>query len=258
MRHLFCWLACLCFMAMPTMADKYFTIGDYRYFETDSIQKNVSVFSNSIDLEEIVIPEKVEYEGIEYNVTSIYPQAYMDHTEIKSVVIPSSVKSINYQAFHGCTNLTSVTIPKTVNFIGPIAFRGCSLLTSFDIPDSLKIIYEYTFKDCIRLVDASIPKSVTEIKSYAFHNCKLSSVTIPDSVTRIETSAFNGCQLSSVVVPKTVTYIGDGAFYGTDTLYYEGTSTGSPWGAKLRWTYDDGDFAYADKEKEYLFKYMNS
>ena len=258
MRHLFCWLACLCFMAMPTMADKYFTIGDYRYFETDSIQKNVSVFSNSIDLEEIVIPEKVEYEGIEYNVTSIYPQAYMDHTEIKSVVIPSSVKSINYQAFHGCTNLTSVTIPKTVNFIGPIAFRGCSLLTSFDIPDSLKIIYEYTFKDCIRLVDASIPKSVTEIKSYAFHNCKLSSVTIPDSVTRIETSAFNGCQLSSVVVPKTVTYIGDGAFYGTDTLYYEGTSTGSPWGAKLRWTYDDGDFAYADKEKEYLFKYMGT
>ncbi|MCR5496434.1 MAG: leucine-rich repeat domain-containing protein [Paludibacteraceae bacterium] len=95
MRHLFCWLACLCFMAMPTMADKYFTIGDYRYFETDSIQKNVSVFSNSIDLEEIVIPEKVEYEGIEYNVTSIYPQAYFNHTEIKSVVIPSSVKTMN-------------------------------------------------------------------------------------------------------------------------------------------------------------------
>ncbi len=77
------------------MADKYFTIGDYRYFETDSIQKNVSVFSNSIDLEEIVIPEKVEYEGIEYNVTSIYPQAYFNHTEIKSVVIPSSVKTMN-------------------------------------------------------------------------------------------------------------------------------------------------------------------
>ncbi len=258
MRHLFCWLACLCFMAMPTMADKYFTIGDYRYFETDSIQKNVSVFSNSIDLEEIVIPEKVEYEGIEYNVTSIYPQAYMDHTEIKSVVIPSSVKSINYQAFQGCTNLTSVTIPKTVNFIGPTAFAKCSLLTSFDIPDSLKIIYEYTFKDCIRLVDASIPKSVTEIKSNAFHNCKLSSVTIPDSVTRIETSAFNGCQLSSVVVPKTVTYIGGSAFYGTDTIYYGGISSGSPWGAKIRKSYEYGDFSYADEEKENLLKYLGT
>ena len=258
MRHLFCGLACLCFMAMPTMADKYFTIGDYRYFETDSIQKNVSVFSNSIDLEEIVIPEKVEYEGIEYNVTSIYPQAYMDHTEIKSVVIPSSVKSINYQAFQGCTNLTSVTIPKTVNFIGPTAFAKCSLLTSFDIPDSLKIIYEYTFKDCIRLVDASIPKSVTEIKSNAFHNCKLSSVTIPDSVTRIETSAFNGCQLSSVVVPKTVTYIGGSAFYGTDTIYYGGISSGSPWGAKIRKSYEYGDFSYADEEKENLLKYLGT
>ena len=96
MRHLFCWLACLCFMAMPTMADyKYFAIGDYYYSEIDSIQKNVAVSSNSIELENIVILDKVEYEGIEYNVTSIRYHAYIDHTEIKSVVIPNSVKTMN-------------------------------------------------------------------------------------------------------------------------------------------------------------------
>ena len=50
----------------------------------------------------VVIPEKVEYNGTSYNVTSI-----------------------GNNAFSGCSGLTSVTIPSSVTSIGDWAFSNC-------------------------------------------------------------------------------------------------------------------------------------
>ena len=50
----------------------------------------------------VVIPEKVTYEGVEY-----------------------PVESIGNSAFYKCTSLTSITIPNNVTSIGIYAFRDC-------------------------------------------------------------------------------------------------------------------------------------
>ena len=73
---------------------------------------------------DIVIPSAVTYEGVEYPVTGIDDNAFMDAT-ITSVVIPDGVKYIEDAAFYNCENLTSIVIPKTVRSIGEAAFLYC-------------------------------------------------------------------------------------------------------------------------------------
>lgn len=71
------------------------------------------------------------------NITSIWMEAFKDHTGLTSVTIPASVTIIGINAFSGCTGLTSVTIPASVTRIGGTvnnsyltpgnnAFKGCT------------------------------------------------------------------------------------------------------------------------------------
>ncbi len=73
---------------------------------------------------------------------------YLNGTEIKSLVIPQSIKSIKYATFEGCSGLTSLTIPNTVTTIGKQSFHGCSGLTTLTIPESVKSISSYAFWGC--------------------------------------------------------------------------------------------------------------
>ena len=79
-----------------------------------------------------------------------------------------------------------------------------------------------------------ISNGITSIGYDAFYYCdNLTNITIPNSVTSIGKSAFFGCtSLTSVTIPDSVTYIGFWAFGNVPHIYYNGTASGSPWGAK--------------------------
>ena len=157
---------------------------------------------------DIVIPEKITVDGVEYSVTSIGSGAFQDCKAITSVTMPS-VTSIGSQAFSGCSNLTSVTMP-SVTSIEIQTFSGCSSLTSVAMP-SVTSIHYLAFHSCSSLTSVTMP-SVTSIGSQAFTSCSsLTSVDIP-LVTSIGEGAFEYCSsLTSVTMPL-VTSIGDGAF----------------------------------------------
>lgn len=76
---------------------------------------------------DIVIPEKITVDGVEYSVTSIASSAFQDCKALTSVTMPS-VTSIGGQAFLYCSNLTSVAMP-SVTSIEIKTFLGCSNLT---------------------------------------------------------------------------------------------------------------------------------
>ncbi len=141
-------------------------------------------------------------------------------SNIKNVVIGSSVTSIGDYAFYYCESLISVTIPDSMTTIGYSAFRGCNSLASVTIPDSVTSIGDYAFYCCTSLAFVTIGNGVTSIGGYAFYGCStLTTVTIPDSVTSIGGYAFYGCSsLTSVTIPDSVTSFGYTAFCNCSSL----------------------------------------
>lgn len=124
-------------------------------------------------------------------------------------IVPESVLIMN-RTFYECMGMKSVTIPKSVKSVGNCCFYSCTELSSISIPVGVESIEYMAFGYCDKLVKVIIPKSVTSIGDYAFRDCKaLSTLTVPSSVTSIGTNAF-------LNVPKVI---------------YNGSATGSPWGA---------------------------
>ena len=113
----------LCSVAM--LAQK-FTVGNINYIVTSTDNSTVEVTSGVPNSSgDIVIPEKVEYNGSCFSVTSIGKLAFWRNSGLTSVAIPNSVTSIGEGAFAVCSGLTSVIIPNSVTSIGGCAFFGC-------------------------------------------------------------------------------------------------------------------------------------
>ncbi|MCR5512173.1 MAG: leucine-rich repeat domain-containing protein [Prevotella sp.] len=195
---------------------------------------------------DIVIPSKVTYESVEYDVTEIGDNAFgvtIQNNELTSIIIPNSVTTIGEYAFQNCSGLNSVTIPNSVTKIDRYAFRGCnsmtsislsnnitniamsefdgcSSLTSISIPDGVIAINDYAFRGCSSLQSIILPNSVTIIATYGFANCSgLKHISLSNNLTEIRGNAFNNCtNLTSITIPNNITIIDEKTFSGCTNL----------------------------------------
>ena len=198
----------------------------------------VAVYRNWKYSGNIVIPEKITFNGATFKVTSIDGSAFLDRKELTSVTIPKSVTSIGRSAFAGCTALKSVTIPEGVTSIWPDAFYGCTALADITFPASITEIgtnafgntawYDnqpdgvmylgntlYTYKGTMPDgTSIEIKEGTTSIQQEAFIAQKgLVNITIPNSVTTIGRAAFWSCSaLTSVIIPNSVTSVEEYVF----------------------------------------------
>ncbi len=242
-------LLCAWLFSIAVWADN-FVVDGICYNILSSDDKTVAVTkSYSSDYSgDVVIPETVTKEGIEYRVTAIGDGAFRYCDYLKSVTIPESITAIGDEAFFRCDNLTSVTIGEGVTTIGELAFSMCYSLTSITIPGSVTSIGDEAFSRCYGLTSVTIPESVTSIGLRAFFNCTglarfegkfaadghclivndtlkafapsgLTQYTIPDDVTVIGEGAFQACHgLTSVTIPESVQSIGESAFSDCDGM----------------------------------------
>ena len=183
------------------------------------------------------------------SVTKIGQAAFVNCTQLVSIVIPDCVTKIESFAFSGCTGLESITAAKdnpvyhsqnnclietesrtlavgcknsvipsdrSVTKIGDFAFMDCTPLKSIVIPDCVTEFGRSAFSGCESLESIKIPDGATTISEGMFYLCSsLKSITIPDGVTYIGDQAFYRCaSLVKAPIGNNLTYIGSTAFYG--------------------------------------------
>ena len=120
---------------------------------------------------DVVIPETVVHNGVEYPVTAIGYKAFCFCYNLTSIEIPNSIDSISSHAFNRCERLQRVVIPNSVVTLYPCAFNSCTSLKSVVIGNSVRVIEEYCFQFCYQLTDVVIGSSVTYLAHKAFSDC---------------------------------------------------------------------------------------
>lgn len=193
------------------------------------------------------IPSKVKG----YKVIGVADRAFASHTEIKKVIMPSSIQFVGDEAFANCTNLKSFTWSKNLTDVGVDAFKNTAFYNNilkdstsmYDLPSGILI---YVGKDYFNANTALVSDSVTDaeisaikanytvdnvekfselnvnnICSGAFmDNDKITYIDLPESLSEISKSTFEGCSnLEAIDGSHTeLTEIGSRAFANCSKL----------------------------------------
>ena len=221
----------LCFVGIllsdgvdSTEGDEFVDSGLVYRVVSDS-DRTVTVFSSNTVPAELIIPDTVENDSIEYKVISIDGYAFGRQSGIISVDVGDNVRIIGQQAFNHCSSMTSISLPDGLVSIGKEAFLGCDSLNSITIPKNVSDIGDYVF-DIGSLtainVDVNNPnyssvdgvlfdKSKAEIIKYP-RGKSGETYTIPNTVVSIANGAFSECSLTSVSISGDLISIGDNSF----------------------------------------------
>ena len=131
-----------------------------RHEESDQYSGNPDVVGN------LVIPDHVEYQGVQYAVDLIREYAF-ENCLISSVKFPSTLTTIENGAFKGCENLKTLTIPDNVEVIENYVFAECTRLRTVYIGSGITCLGMYhpsgyssnsisAFRNCPRVTDVYI------------------------------------------------------------------------------------------------------
>ena len=169
---------------------------------------------------DIVIPQTINYDGKERQVTSIDYRCFSGCTELTSVKIPDGVTSLKRDCFKDCSSLTSVIIPNSVTSLGEASFYGCSKLESVKLPVGITSLSEYCFGNCLVLKNIELPNSVTSLGAGCFQFCEeLESINLPNGITSLPAICFYCCwKLNNIVLPNNITSLGNRCFEGCKVL----------------------------------------
>ena len=144
-------------------------------------------------------------------------------TNLKKVVLPSTIKRIGEGAFKSCSNLESVELPEGIQAVDEQAFWRCSQLQSLNLSTQLTYIGESAFSDCTNLTTIGYLKNVTEMGSGAFSGCSsftgnVEGILDISSLSSVPKGAFSNCAFNEIVFSSNLTEIGEYGFYECKNL----------------------------------------
>ncbi len=134
-------------------------------------------------------------DGYSYKVVGIADRAFEGNSNLRHIILPSSIKTIGDWAFYNCVNLKEVIIPESVTTIGERAFLYSTGLKKVTLPDSLTSIPTCAFFNCSSLAEINIPPSIESIGPEAFGYCtSLRQIALPPSLSIDRNSVFKNCR----------------------------------------------------------------
>lgn len=163
---------------------------------------------------DVVIPEKVSYNGKEYIVEGIWDEAFRDNAKITSFTMQgNSLTSIGEYAFSKCTSLKKVSLPQSVTRIEKYAFQYCGL-ESFEMPP-VTYLEEGMLYNCNDLKSVTLSPSLKTLPKHTIYSCNsLSELVIPEGVETLGSGCINYCSnLTTVKLPSTLTTIEDNVMF---------------------------------------------
>ena len=206
------------------------TVVCYRYWDSDSSQSIELCPKYSGD---IVIPEAITVDGVDYVVTEIGEWS-LSSCKLASVSLPSTLKAIRDGAFTFVEQLNTLTIPASVETIEGGSLVFCEDLENIVIAEGNK---NFVFSDKLlmsadktkvyALIGASragsnvrvvVPSTVKSLEPMAMYGAYgMSSLTLPEGLERICDSALGCNNLTSIHIPASVTTIEE-AFWFMEQL----------------------------------------
>lgn len=143
-------------------------------FKYDSATDGYSVTSNieHSDLTQLIIPETYDdgVNGIK-DVTVVGWEAFSGFENLKSIILPYSIKKISSMAFRNCRSLEQIILPVGLETISDEAFNNCSSLKEINIPDTVTTILSYAFVGCSSsmVINCSMTEKPEGFASYWNH-----------------------------------------------------------------------------------------
>lgn len=145
-------------VAICCLAADNVVVDNIRY----TLQKNNTLScaaANKGALVDVVIPDNVRLNGIDYYVGSVERDGFRKCKSLKSIDLPNTIKRIGSNAFEDCKNLESVIMPDdaqavinpgTYGYGRQGIFKGCvklSNVSGHEVPYPRYVIYD-AFYDC--------------------------------------------------------------------------------------------------------------
>lgn len=117
-------------------------------FASDDHQTTIMSFSDH-DATDITIPEYINGKPVR----KIGFGAFRGIENLRTVVMPDTVRIIENSAFRSCPSLTNVILSKNTQNLAPYAFASCNRLKTVTVPSDLRNLSDKTFNKCYSLTE---------------------------------------------------------------------------------------------------------
>ena len=167
---------------------------------------------------DLVIPESVNHEGVDYTVSAISAYAFSYCKGLTSVFIPASVTTIENGAFSQCSGIKYLEVPGTVTSIGSGAFAMVRHVEYYGPATDRSNWGTLSLNGVVEGNLAYSDESKTQLNA-CIDTDENGTVTIPESVKVISRYAFFELpSLVSIAIPNTVDSLGMGVFANCENL----------------------------------------
>lgn len=198
------------------VASDFVTVDGFKFL-VDTDKDEATLLANGYS-GEVVVPEKVTWEGVDYPVVAFSDQCFYN-SSVSTVKIPNTVVILGEACFKS-SGIQSIEIPSSVTMLGKDCFSQCEYLYNVILPNSITKIPYGCFWYCSSLASIKIPSSVTSIGSYAFaYSHGLHNIELSEGIISLGLGCFSDCtNLKTLKLPKSLEKLGNDVFNGSTNL----------------------------------------